>query len=404
MERVFVTGMGIISAIGNDVKANHVQLKSATTGIGKAHHFSSKFTESLNFAEVDLSNGELKALFKERNKRVYNEDEKGLSRTTLLAYLAFLEAVDHANLAPMELMSRETGFISSSTVGGMSNTDELYADANMKGEPSEFVTSYGGGEHTLRVIMKFGIKGFTSTINTACSSSANAIMLGARLIKAGKLKRVIVGGADSLAKYTVNGFNALMILSENPCKPFDNTRDGLTLGEGAGYLVLEAESVCGDKERLAEVKGYGNANDAFHPSATSDEAFGPRLAMERALTSSGLDSSAIDYINAHGTGTPNNDKTEMFAFNETFSPIPPYNSTKSYTGHTLAAAGSIEAIFSILAMQNNELYPSLNCADPINDYNTTPIQETTTKQALSAVMSNSFGFGGNCTSLIFTKP
>jgi len=394
--------MGVISAIGNDVASNLAQLKAAKTGIGKAKHFNSKYTASLNFGEVNMSNEELTVLVAERNKVGAFEDESGLSRTTLLAYLAFQEAVEQAQLSTNDLFSVDTGFISSSTVGGMSNTDELYADANMKGEPSEYVTSYGGGEHTLRIIKKHGIKGFTSTINTACSSSANAIMLGARLIKAGRAKRVIVGGADSLAKYTVNGFNSLMILSENPCKPFDTTRDGLTLGEAAGYLVLEAESVCGEKKRLAEVTGYGNSNDAFHPSATSDEAFGPRLAMERALQSGGMESSSIDYINAHGTGTPNNDTTEMFAFNEIFDQIPPYNSTKSFTGHTLAAAGSIEAIFSILSLQNNELYPSLNCENPITDYGTTPIHKKENKE-LTNVMSNSFGFGGNCTSIILSK-
>jgi len=402
LEKVFVTGMGVISAIGNDVSSSLSLLQAAKSGIGKAKHFNSKYTSSLNFGEVDMSNEALSALVAQRTEHGNPASESGLSRTTLLAYLAFQEAINQAKLTSVDLMSMDTGFISSSTVGGMSNTDELYADANMKGEPSEFVTSYGGGEHTLRVIKKYGIKGFTSTINTACSSSANAIMLGSRLIKAGRAKRVIVGGADSLAKYTVNGFNALMILSENPCKPFDTTRDGLTLGEGAGYLVLEGESTCKDKIKLAEVAGYGNSNDAFHPSATSDEAFGPRLAMQRALASSGLQSTEIDYINAHGTGTPNNDVTEMFAFNETFDSIPPYNSTKSYTGHTLAAAGSIEAIFSILSLRNNELYASLNCASPISDYGTRPIDKKTAKE-LKHVMSNSFGFGGNCTSIILSK-
>jgi 3-oxoacyl-(acyl-carrier-protein) synthase len=285
----------------------------------------------------------------------------------------------------------------------MSNTDELYTDANLKGVPSEFVESYSSGEHTLRIIKKYGIRGFTSTINTACSSSANAVMLGSRLIKAGRCKRVIVGGSDALAKYTTNGFNALMILSDNPCKPFDVNRDGLTLGEGAGYLVLEGGSSCENKMKLAKVLGYGNANDAHHPSATSDEAFGPRLAMQRALESSGISSDSIDYINAHGTGTPNNDTTEMFAFNETFKPIPPFNSTKSYTGHTLAASGAIESIFSILSLLNSEIYPSLNCTDPIIDYNDGPIRKVEKKEGVTTVMSNSFGFGGNCTSLIFSK-
>ena len=223
------------------------------------------------------------------------------------------------------------------------------------------------------------------------------------LIKSGRLDRVIVGGADSLAKYTVNGFNSLTILSQNPCKPFDMDRDGLTLGEGAAYLVLEGEKVCGDKKRMAEVFGYGNANDAFHPSATSDEAFGPRLAMEQALSSCNLEASAIDYINAHGTGTPNNDQTEMFAFHKVFEIIPPFNSTKSYTGHTLAASGGIEAVHCILSLQNAELYPSLNCNNPIMDFNRTPIKAFSKLNSMKYAMSNSFGFGGNCTSLIFAK-
>ena len=396
MEKVYVTGIGIISAIGNNTDANHYSLVNAQSGIGKAKYFNSKYTSSLNFGEVDLSNDDLK-------KITNSSREKGLSRTALLAYSAFQQAIDHAKLDPEELSSFRTGFISSSTVGGMCNTDELYADANLKGEPSEFVRSYGGGEHTLRLIEKYGIKGFTSTINTACSSSANAIMLGARLIKSGRLDRVIVGGADSLAKYTVNGFNSLMILSENPCKPFDINRDGLTLGEGAGYLVLEGESTCKNKMKLAEVLGYGNANDAHHPSATSEEAHGPRMAMARALSSCNLPSDAIDYVNAHGTGTPNNDSTEMFAFHKTFGSIPPFNSTKSYTGHTLAASGAMEAIHSIISLCNTELYPSLNCEEPISDYNTRPIREFTKLNDMKIVMSNSFGFGGSCTSLIFSK-
>lgn len=396
MEKVYITGIGIISAIGASVEANRESLMQARSGIGKAKHFNSKYTSNLNFGEVDLSNEALK-------KSTLCIKEKGVSRTALLAFCAFQEAIEHANLSPKDLNSFRTGMISSSTVGGMCNTDELYADANLKGEPSEFVRSYGGGEHTLRLIEKYGIRGFTSTINTACSSSANAIMLGARLIRSGRLDRVIVGGADSLAKYTVNGFNSLMILSENPCKPFDINRDGLTLGEGAGYLVLEGEGICKNKNKLAEVLGYGNANDAHHPSATSDEAFGPRLAMERALSSCNLSPSSVDYVNAHGTGTPNNDTTEMFAFHKTFGTIPPFNSTKSYTGHTLAASGAVEAIHSIISLCNSELYPSLNCNDPISEYTTIPIQEYSMLDDMRIAMSNSFGFGGNCTSLIFSK-
>ncbi len=395
MRKVYITGMGVISAIGNDLTTCLNKLSKGETGIGKAIHFQSKYTENLLFGEVDLSTNEL-------IEKTNSTNEEGLSRTTLLAYHAFHEAISNAQLSEKEVSSFKTGFISSSTVGGMSNTDALYADANLKEDPSEYVTSYGGGEHVLRMIKKYKIKGFSSTINTACSSSVNAIILGARMIQSGRLDRVIVGGTDSLAKYTVNGFNSLMILTDDFCRPFDKDRKGLNLGEGAGYLVLEADDVCEQKKIIAEVVGYGNANDAYHPSATSPEANGPRLAMQIALQEANLKPEEIDYINAHGTGTVNNDETELYAFQQIFKAIPPFNSTKSYTGHTLAASGVIESIFSILSLQNNLLFPSLNCKSSIGGVNEQPIKQLEKKE-LNIVMSNSFGFGGNCSSIIFKK-
>lgn len=396
MERVFVTGTGVVSALGIGVDENIKRLRKGESGIGSAKHFTSKYTSILPFGEVDLSN--------ERLIELTNcSDETGVSRTTLLAYLSFEQAINDSNLSKEDLKSIRTGIISSTTVGGMCHTDELYTDANLKGEPSVYVRSYGLGEHTTRLIKKYEIGGFSSTINTACSSSANAVMLGARLIKSGRLDRVIVGGSDALAKFTVNGFNALMILSENPCKPFDKNRDGLTLGEGAGYLVLEAESVCENKTKLAEVVGYGNANDAYHPSTTSEEAFGPCYAMQRALDSCNMDASEIDYINAHGTGTVNNDETELFAFHKIFGEIPPFNSTKSYTGHTLAASGAIESIFSIAMMNRKEMYTNLRCNEPLDDYGLPQILELKQDVEIKNIMTNSFGFGGNCTSVIYSK-
>lgn len=396
MSKVFITGIGTISSLGLNVEQNLASLRAGKTGIGKSKYFQSKYAENLYFAEVDLSDDELRI-------QSNSVGEKELTRTTLLAMSAFSEAIHDAQLTQKNLSSPSTAFISSSTVGGMCYTDHLYADANLFGESSDYVRSYEGADHTLRIVRKYGIVGYTDTINTACSSSANAIMLGSKLIKAGRAKRVIVGGSDCLAKYTVNGFNSLMILSEQPCRPFDQNRDGLTLGEGAAYLVLEAEELTGNKKRYAEVTGYGNANDAFHPSATSDEATGPITAMNLALNSANLNADQIDYINAHGTGTPNNDRTESHAFSIVFDQTPPYNSTKSYTGHTLAASGAIESIFSILSLIHTELYPSLRCEDPIEGFAFSPINHYQQNIEIKHVMSNSFGFGGNCTSLILSK-
>lgn len=395
MEKVCITGIGAISAIGFSVNEQIDALRAGKNGLGHAKHFQSVYAKQLHFGEIDLSDEALR-------ERVGNLEAPDLTRTSLIAIHAFQEAVIHAQLNQEILSSRRTGFISSSTVGGMCYTDHLYNDANNKEMASQFVKSYEGSDHTLQIVRLFNIKGFTDTINTACSSSANAILLGCQLINAGKLDRVIVGGADCLAKYTVNGFNSLRILSENQCAPFDANRDGLNLGEAGAYLVLEKVSVVGDKPVLGYVSGWGNANDAFHPSATSDEARGPLLAMNTALKVAGLSPNAIDYINAHGTGTQNNDQTESFAFQQLFDKVPPYNSTKSYTGHTLAAAGALEAIFTLSSLMHQELYPSLQIKETISDFEFQPINSFQKGVALKHAQSNSFGFGGNCTSLILS--
>jgi len=396
MTKVFVTGMGIISSIGNDINENLHSLRNSISGISKPKYFESKYAESFFFGEVNIDSKNLK-------DQLGFSQAKGLTRTDLLAFKAFNEAVKDALLSKEEISSFDTAFISASTVGGMCLTDQLFEDANLKSESSEYLDSYGCSAHTLRLIEKNKIKGLTDTINSACSSSANSIMFGARLIKSGRVKRVIVGGTDSLAKYTVNGFNALKILSQSPCKPFDEHRNGLTLGEGAAYLVLESEELSVNKPIHAQVLGHGNANDAFHPSTISDSATGVINAMSEALESARIDPAKIHYINAHGTATENNDFVELFGITEIFKEPPPYNSTKSYTGHTLGAAGAIESIFSILSMKNNELFASLNIETPIDKFNLPPIEKFENNVVCNLVMSNSFGFGGNCSSLIFSK-
>jgi len=301
------------------------------------------------------------------------------------------------------LRASSTAFISGSTVGGMCLTDEMYADANtLDGKGSDFVRSYSNSAHTTFLQRQYSFGGVINTFNTACSSSANAIMYGARLIQNGLAKRVIVGGVDSLSKFTVNGFNSLMILSPHPCKPFDLNRKGLNLGEGAAFLVLETEADAQDKRIYAELKGFGNSNDAFHPSSTSGSGDGPFLSMQRALKSASLEPSQIDFINAHGTATENNDETESAAMVQLFNQPPSFASTKSFTGHTLGAAGAVEAVFSILNLYHQEVYPSLNFETPIEKTRLVPVLAYQ-KKNLRHVMSNSFGFGGNCTSLIFSK-
>ena len=391
--RIFVTGIGITSAIGNNVAENLNSLRAGKTGIGKANFFDSRYADLLPFGEVKLSN---KALEAELQLNL-----KGSTRTELLAFKAFREAI--AEYSSQEIQGNQTALISASTVGGMCLTDQLYRDANLKTPSSIHTDYYSAADHNIAIAKAYGISGICDTFNTACSASANAIAYGSRLIKSGRAKRAIVGGVDSLAKFTVNGFNALTILSEAPCKSFDADRNGLNLGEGAAYLVLEGENTIGDKTKLAELSGHGNANDAHHASALSEEGSGVIAAIAAALESASLKPEDISHINMHGTATENNDWCELKGCQEVFKAVPPFCSTKTYTGHTLGASSAIEAVFSILSIQHQELFPTLNFRTPIEPFGLKPITAHETAVTIKHVLSNSFGFSGNCSSLIFSQ-
>lgn len=397
MRRVLVSGMGIISSLGNGCKKNLGALKLGNSGIKKAKYFKSKYANKLLFGEVPFSNEDLSILHISNKTQVRN-------RTDHLAQIALDEALKDAKLTNGQLSDHKTGLISASSTEGMCNTDEMYFDAKSDHPTSEYIDSYEYGSHCIKLAEEFGFSGYIDSLNTACSSSANGILLALRLIQSERLDRVIVGGVESLSKHSVNGFNALRILSEKACKPFDENRDGLNLGEGAAYLVLEAEDLSLNKHIYAEIKGAGNANDAFHPSATSDNARGPVLAMQLALKNADLEAKDIDFINAHGTATLNNDLTESRALKSIFSDaIPPFISTKSYTGHTLAAAGVIEALFSILSIEEQHYFYGLNFSEAIVETKLQAYSGESKSSKINNVISNSFGFGGNCTSLILSS-
>jgi 3-oxoacyl-(acyl-carrier-protein) synthase len=387
--------MGVISAIGNTVAENHAALVQGSCGIKKLNNFPSKYAGILPFGMVGAGTEDLKAKLQ--------LTVPGVTRTTLLAMHAASEAIAHAGLTLQQLTSPQTALIGATTVGGMCLMDELYKDANRTSGGSEFISSYDCASVYMFLQDHYGITGLVNTINTACSSSANAIMYGARLIKNGFAKRVIAGGADSLSKFTINGFNALHILSKEICTPFDENRQGLNLGEGAAFVILEGEESIGGKKVYAELTGYCNCNDAFHPSSLSDDGDGPRLAMAGALASAEINANAIDFINAHGTATPNNDEVESKALKKVFGDeVPAFASVKANIGHTLGAASAIEAVYSILNLVHQELYAGLNFKQPISTTGLVPITAYIQTKVRN-VMSNSFGFGGNCSSLIFSK-
>lgn len=328
-----------------------------------------------------------------------------ISRTSLLGMIAASEAYRDAALH--EAASLRTGIISATSVGGMGQVENHFLDfIAAEGDLTHLdaINRLDCSDSTETIANHLGITGFLSTVSTACSSSANAIMYGARLIRNGLLDRAVVGGTDSLSRFTINGFNTLKILDPSPCKPFDANRCGLNLGEGAGYIVLESEEAVKGKKIYAEISGYGNTNDAYHQTASSPDGSGAMMAMQKSLSMSNIKPEAISYINAHGTGTELNDLSEGLAIQRIFgNKIPPVSSTKAFTGHTLAAAGGVEAVLSVLALHHGIIYPNLNFAEGMNELHFIPETEMKTGVPMQHVLSNSFGFGGNTSSLLFSS-
>ncbi|MDR6489718.1 3-oxoacyl-[acyl-carrier-protein] synthase-1 [Chryseobacterium vietnamense] len=396
-QKIAITGMGIISSIGNNVEENFISLRSGKHGISDIEMFETRHTGAIKTGEIKLSNEELA-------EKLQLDEDNNVTRTSLLGMISAKEAVESAGIS--DINGYRTGLISSTSVGGMDITEKYFYSYEDFPEKQKYIDAHDAGNSSLAIAGYLGLKGMVSTISTACSSAANAIMMGAKLIKNGVLDRVIVGGTDSLSKFTLNGFNTLMILTDSYNTPFDNNRKGLNLGEAAAFLVLESEEMVKkeNKKVLAYLSGYGNANDAHHQTASSDNGQGAFLAMQQALKISGLEKENIDYINVHGTATPNNDLSEGIAMIRIFgeNKVPEFSSTKAFTGHTLAAAAGIEAVFSVLAMQNSVIFPNLNFKTKMEEFDLTPVTELKEKN-INHVLSNSFGFGGNCSTLIFSK-
>lgn len=394
---VAITGMGIISAIGSDVEENFRSLIESRPGIAPTDNIDTVHKMEIKFGEIKKSND---VLISELGLPADNN----FTRTALLGLWAAKQAVENAGIS--DVNSYRTGLINSTSVGGMDTTEKHYYEYFENPDTVKFIAAHDGGDVSQKIADALGLQGFVTTISTACSSAANAIMLGARMIKAGKLDRVIVGGTDALAKFTINGFKTLMILTDSYNTPFDNDRKGLNLGEASAFLVLESDAVVEKEGKtvLARVIGYGNANDAYHQTASSENGDGATLAMQKAFEVAGISPENIDYINMHGTATPNNDLSEGRAVLRVFhgKNVPDFSSTKAFTGHTLAAAAAIEAVYSVLAIQHGVVYPNLNFKTKMNEFDLLPQTELKYKN-IDTVLSNSFGFGGNCSTVIFSK-
>ena len=394
---VFIAGLGVISAIGNNVAECLYAFEHEEPGMGDITYLDTIHRKKIPVTEVKLSNEALASV---------SGLSSGISRTALLSIIAAKEALNDASIG--NISSLRTGFISANTVGGMDKSEKFRADflRDPKKGNLRDVIHHDCGSITQLVADHLGIRNYVTTISTACSSSANSIIFGARLIQHGMLDIVVAGGTDALTKFTLNGFNTLMILDNEFCKPFDDNRNGLNLGEGAGYVVLVSDLVAKSlkTELYCCLSGYCNTNDAYHQTASSPEGIGSYLAMKGALEKSGLKPSTIDYINLHGTGTQNNDLAEGTAIKRLFDPhYPKMSSTKSFTGHSLGASGSVEAVFSALSVKFGLVYPNLRFRMPMKELPFVPETRFLKNEPIGHVLSNSFGFGGNCSSLIFSK-
>lgn len=388
---IFVTGYGAISCIGNNVQEILNALKNEQTGIqlGKQAH-----SEKYLVGEILYTNEELIEKF--------NLKTQG-SRTGILGSIAAKEAFSGHKIDS----KIRTAVISGTSVGGMDVSEKEYRNyLDNLPQNLKMYEYHSSGNSTEQIAEEIGMNGFINTISTACSSATNAIMMGARMIRQGKIERAIVGGTDGLSAFTINGFKSLMIFDEEWCRPFDESRKGLNLGEGAGFIVIESEKSMQESgsSAIARLRGWSNASDAYHQTASSPEGEGATLSMKEALKVAGMNPEEIDYINAHGTATPNNDLSESQAIINVFgTKIPPFSSTKANTGHTLAASGGIEAVISILAIQNGYLFPNLNHRNVIEETKLEPIKSFQEGKKITAVLSNSFGFGGNNSTIIISK-
>ena len=385
--RVCITGMGVITCNAHSQSELLDALRSGRSGI--------KRVERLNTVHREWQLGEIDDI----------ADSDDCPRAFAMARQAFSEAIRQAGLEGKILL--RIAIVNGTTVGGMDLTERsLDAMLTSSEQSCKMIKWHPCGAMAEWLSEQFAIECETYTISTACSSAANAMAFAADLVRTDRADVVIAGGAESLTKFHTNGFNSLMVLDAERCRPFDRDRAGINLAEGSAFLVLESErsALRRGVSPLALLSGYGNACDAYHPTATSPDGEGAYLAMHKALTMAGLNASDIDYINAHGTGTADNDLSESTALQRLFADCPeivPVSSTKAFTGHTTSASGAIESVICLLAMLHRFIPQNLGFTFPMEG-GVVP-SAGAENVTLHNVMCNSFGFGGNDTSLIFSE-
>ena len=318
-----------------------------------------------------------------------------ISLTSKLAITATYEAFIDAGLEIHEVKGKKVGVCIGTTVGSVMNNLPFYTEFHKGGTPEiGAINRFLRSNPSALIAREFGLTGPCQTVVNACSSSTDAIGIGASWIQSGHCEMVIAGGADELSLVTYNGFISMMIADENPCKPFDRDRKGLNLGEGSAILILESEHswVQRNKTPRAIVLGYGSSSDAHHLTAPHPHGEGLKRALIEAMSFSGAEPDEIAFVNAHGTGTPDNDRVESKVLSELLPGVP-FVSTKGYTGHTLGAAGAIEAAFTVACLERSMIPGSAGFTNPDPDLPATPAKTPTVVKGSMAI-SQSLAFGG----------
>ncbi len=381
---VSITGLGTVSAAGRNLERSLESMGSRRTNGSLATLFST----SLKYHVFEASS---------LPEKYYLEGQRTLS----LALCAVDEALRDAGLEDIRSGSR-VGVCLGTTVASQLNDKEFYFGYRDTGSaPMHPVDRYLKGEISEYIFRKVAASGLSLTVVNACSSGSDAIGVALSWLQNGIVDIAIAGGSDELNHIPLCGFGSLGILSTEPCRPFDKNRNGLNLGEGAGIMVLETAESAGKRgeNSLLSLAGYGSSSDAYHLTAPRPDGAGLKRAIEKAIADAGISPADIGFINAHGTATSDNDKVEGKVFREIFGAKIKILSTKGYTGHTLGAAGGIEAVFTAAALRDGWLPPSVGFKTYDEEIGIAPLSEKTDINAEFA-LSTSLAFGGNNAALV----
>jgi 3-oxoacyl-[acyl-carrier-protein] synthase II len=395
--RIAVTGAGIICSIGRNKDEVWRSIVESRDGIAKLTRFPGETFPTDVAAEVDEDVTPLMPISRRESKR--------MSRSDALALIAAKEAI--AQASEQSPMPRERAIVTTGTsTGGLLEGEDYYFARLVRGRrraPASRVLQQPTSGPSDAVAQTFALGGGVVSNATACASAGAAIGMAADYLRSKHADVAIAGGSDALCRLTYSGFNVLQAVDPGPCSPFAAERKGITLGEGAAYLVLErwSDAVARGATILAELRGYGASCDAHHPTAPAEDGSGAEAAMRAAIGEGG--SASIDYVNAHGTGTLLNDSAETKAIIGAVGTAIPVSSSKSFFGHTLGASGAVEAVVSVLALREQLAPPTLRLCEAASDCTLDYIPHTARPLPMEHVLSNTFGFGGSNVSLLFAR-